>query len=152
MDIKELLRDLELFSGLNKDELAIVAAICRTKEFEEQTEIFKEGDTDRDLYVLLEGKINIEIQLKLKSEKASVHTVSKGEVFGEFALVDGEVRSASATSVKKSKVIVVLKDDLDKTIEANPRIGYIIMKNFAKILCTRIRKTTRELKASLIWD
>lgn len=150
--IREILKKNDIFKDLDETDMEKIFAVCRMKEIKEQEEIFQEGDTGRDLYILLKGRVNIEIQLKLKSEKATVHTVSEGEIFGEFALVDGEARSASATAVKDAGLIIIPREGLEGLIENNPRIGYIIMKNFSKILCGRIRKTTRELRASLMWD
>ncbi|MBN1897562.1 MAG: cyclic nucleotide-binding domain-containing protein [Spirochaetes bacterium] len=151
MEKIEILKNTGIFTDLEKKELEMVSQLCQVKEFEENTEIFHEGDTGQELFILIEGRVVIEIHLKLKSEKAAVHTVDKGHVFGEVALVDGGPRSASATTVKPSRLLVLNKTDLDKLIETNPRIGYIILRNFSKILCGRIRKTTRELRSSLIF-
>ncbi len=150
--MKEILKKVDIFNGLAEKEMEDIFHVCQMKEIKEQEEIFKEGDAGRDLFILLKGRVNIEIQLKMESERATVHTVSEGEIFGEFALVDGEARSASATAVKECKLIVLTRDDLDNLIQNNPHIGYIIMKNFSKVLCGRIRKTTRELRASLMFD
>ncbi|MDD5067179.1 MAG: cyclic nucleotide-binding domain-containing protein [bacterium] len=152
MDKTEVLKNTEIFSGLTKEELTLLEGIAGSKEYDENTEIFHEGDKSQEMYILLEGRVIIEIQLKLQSEKAAVHTVSEGQVFGEVALVDGEPRSATATTAKSSKLLVIKKEDLDRIIESSPRIGYQILKNFSKILCSRVRKTTRELRSSLMFN
>ncbi|MBU1075944.1 MAG: cyclic nucleotide-binding domain-containing protein [Spirochaetes bacterium] len=151
MDIIKILKNSELFSELNTDEISELNKICQIKEYDEQEEIFKEGDTSNELYILGEGRVLIEIQLKAESERASVHTVDEGQIFGEVALVDGNPRSAAAKSVKRSKLIVISKDDIDALMKKNPRMGYIIMRNFSQILCSRVRKSTSNLKASLMW-
>lgn len=152
MDIKDTLKQSDIFTGLKTDELEKVAGICQVREFSEREEIFKEGDAGQDMYILVEGRVVIDIQLKVQSEKASVHTVEKGQIFGEIALVDGSPRSATATAVQNSTLIVLSGKDLHDLEEKNPRIGYVIMRNFSRVLCSRVRKSTSNLKASLMWS
>ncbi|HKH02883.1 MAG TPA: cyclic nucleotide-binding domain-containing protein, partial [Bradyrhizobium sp.] len=63
-------------------------------EFDVDDVIFEEGSTGRELFVVLEGKVDI-----TKANGASntlVVTLGKGEFFGEMAVIDGSSRSASA--------------------------------------------------------
>jgi SulP family sulfate permease len=148
----EALQGAEIFEGLSRVELDGVDGISEIKDYPEGEPVFIEGDNGDEIYVLLKGKVVIEMQMKTKGEKALVHTVIENQVFGEFALIDGEPRSASATACKPSKLLVVPIADFNKLMEANPRIGYVVMRNFNRILCTRIRKTNRDLRASLMWQ
>jgi CRP-like cAMP-binding protein len=66
--------------------------------------------------------------------------------------VDGEPRSATATSARNSKLAVVSREDFERVIEAHPRVGCVVMRNFARILAARARKTTRDLRASLLFS
>ncbi len=151
MDLK-CLETAEIFQGLKKAELEKVGSVAQIKEYPEGEEVFSEGEKGKDFYVLAKGKVVIEMQVKLKSEKAQIHTVKENQVFGEFALIDGEVRSASASVVKDSSVVVIPCAGFMKMLDDNPRIGYVVMHNFNRILCSRIRKTNRDLRASLMWE
>jgi len=56
--------------------------------------IFEEGSTGRELYVVLDGKIDI---VKITgATKTTIVTLGKGEFFGEMAVIDGSSRSATA--------------------------------------------------------
>jgi CRP/FNR family transcriptional regulator, cyclic AMP receptor protein len=58
--------------------------------------IFEEGSTGRDLYVVLDGQVDI---LKtIGTERALIVSLGKGEFFGEMAVIDGSARSATAIS------------------------------------------------------
>ena len=152
MNIQDVLKNVDILADLTKDELDQLVKLARVREFSENTEIFHEGDPGSELFILLEGRVVIEIHLKLQSEKAAVHTVGEGQVFGEVALADGGARSATATAVKRSKLLSIARQDLESLIEKDPRIGYVIMRNFSRTLCSRIRKSTKELRASLMFD
>src|ERR1700684_2067396 len=63
-------------------------------EFDVGDVIFEEGSTGRELFVVLEGKIDI---VKIDgASKTVIVTLGKGEFFGEMAVIDGSSRSASA--------------------------------------------------------
>src|ERR1700738_5160498 len=63
-------------------------------EFDVDDVIFEEGSTGRELFVVLEGKVDI-AKANGASKIGSV-TLGKGEFFGEMAVIDGSSRSATA--------------------------------------------------------
>jgi CRP/FNR family cyclic AMP-dependent transcriptional regulator len=56
--------------------------------------IFEEGTTGRELYVVLDGEV--EIAKMVGGRKTVIITLGKGEFFGEMAVIDGSARSATA--------------------------------------------------------
>src|SRR5258707_1135042 len=73
------------------DSMAIEKCI---NEFDVNEVIFEEGSTGRELFVVLEGKIDI---AKINgASKTVIVTLGKGEFFGEMAVIDGSSRSATA--------------------------------------------------------
>src|ERR1700675_3612447 len=66
--------------------------------------IFEEGSTGRELFVVLEGKIDI---VKITgASKTVIVTLGKGEFFGEMAVIDGSARSATAiAAAPKTRVM-----------------------------------------------
>ena len=63
-------------------------------EFDVDDVIFEEGSTGRELFVVLDGKVEI---AKLDGgSKTVIVTLGKGEFFGEMAVIDGSSRSATA--------------------------------------------------------
>ncbi len=77
--------------------------------------------------------------------------ISPGEVLGEFAYVDEAPLSATVRAGRPSRLFFISAEALDKLIEGNPRIGYHIMRNIAKTLCSRIRNANLSLRNALIW-
>src|ERR1700753_1528149 len=63
-------------------------------EFDAGEGVAEQGSTERELCVVLEGKIDI---AKINGpSKTVIVTLGKGEFFGEMAVIDGSSRSASA--------------------------------------------------------
>jgi len=56
--------------------------------------IFEEGTSGRELYVVLDGEV--EIAKMVGGRKTVIITLGKGEFFGEMAVIDGSARSATA--------------------------------------------------------
>src|SRR5882757_8651026 len=77
-----------------RDSMAIEKCI---NEYDVDDVIFEEGSTGRELFVVLEGKIDI-VKTSSDAGKTLIVTLGKGEFFGEMAVIDGSSRSATAIS------------------------------------------------------
>src|SRR4026208_161390 len=63
-------------------------------EFDVDDVMFEEGSTGRELFVVLDGQV--EIAKVNGASKTVIITLGKGEFFGEMAVIDGSSRSATA--------------------------------------------------------
>lgn len=151
MEILSVLKNLELFAGLNELELKEIAVIAKEEKFKEGQEIFHEKSIESDLFILVEGRVQVKVALG-KRDEATLHTILPGKLFGEFAFIDEEPRSASAFVIQDSRVFRITRSSMIELFEKNNRIGYIVMKQMSFILARRIRQTAHELKTSLIWE
>lgn len=151
MDIQELLGTFELFKGLNPDQLKQIAATAVKETFDENQEVFHEKSTESDIYILTEGRVQIVGALG-KTDSATIHTILPGKLFGEFAFIDGEPRSATAVALEKSTVFKLPRLALNSLLEKDSAIGFLVMRNLSRILARRIRQTAHELRSSLMWE
>jgi CRP/FNR family cyclic AMP-dependent transcriptional regulator len=103
--------------------------------------IFREGDQADNMYVLVEGAV--EIRKKGEKGETLLRTVSSpNEFFGEMALIDGKPRSATAVASLPTTLLVVDRSTFEKIVTAN---GAFAMK-VIKVLSDRIRKTNVQLQ------
>lgn len=151
MKLNDIIKGLELFSGLSESELAQVEQLGQMIEYEEGAEIFHEASTASDLYLLIDGRVQVNVELG-KIEVATFHTILPGKLFGEFSFIDQQPRSATAIAIKKSSIIKFGRDHLLEWFEQNHHAGYCVMFNMSKILARRIRQSGHELKSSLMWE
>ncbi|MFQ6618975.1 MAG: cyclic nucleotide-binding domain-containing protein [Fidelibacterota bacterium] len=152
MNLVNILRNTPLTKGLNEKEVESIASLAKEREFKKDEIIFEEDSKGRELYILIDGRVGIEAYIPAQAQqKRLIHTVRKGEIFGEFSLIDGSPRSATARAMDPVKVLIIPQKDFYDLLSSNHQIGFVVMKNIAEILCTRIRNTNLEWRNALIW-
>jgi CRP-like cAMP-binding protein len=102
-------------------------------EYEVADVIFEEGSTGRELYVVLDGKIDI---VKITgSAKTTIVTLGKGEFFGEMAVIDGSARSATAiAAAPKTRVMRINHARFVYLVSQQPAFALMIMDALSKRL------------------
>jgi CRP-like cAMP-binding protein len=102
-------------------------------EFNVGDVIFEEGSTGRDLYVVLDG--NVEIAKVNGSQKTVIVTLGKGEFFGEMAVIDGSARSATAISATpNTRVMRINHARFVYLVSQQPAFAMMIMDALSKRL------------------
>lgn len=96
-------------------------------------EIFREGSPGDQMYVILEGEVEILKAAQAGSAKV-LSTLGKGEFFGEMALIDDSPRSASAVAKVDTKLLGMTESVLDSYIQTNPDFASKMIRNLAKRL------------------
>lgn len=142
-DLKNSLKSIPLFKELTKRDLSYLINIIHNRTFVPGEFIFNQGDPGIGLYLIREGEVEIE-RTNEHNEKKNLATFSKGDFFGELALVDGEKRSASAIAKTECRVSVIFKPDLDEFIEKYPRKGIKILTGISSIVALRLRKLNED--------
>jgi CRP/FNR family cyclic AMP-dependent transcriptional regulator len=102
-------------------------------EYDVADVIFEEGSTGRELYVVLEGKIDI---VKITgAARTLIVTLGKGEFFGEMAVIDGSSRSATAiAAAPKTKVMRINHARFVYLVSQQPAFALMIMDALSKRL------------------
>ena len=101
--------------------------------------VFKEGDLDRSLGIIVKGAIDI------FKENKRVTTLKSSQTFGEMALMDGEPRSATGIARDETVIFFMREHHLLKLAEDDPRLGVQLLWKIAKLISQRLRHTTGKL-------
>lgn len=95
--------------------------------------IFEEGSTGRELFVVLDGEV--EIAKISGAGKTSIVKLGKGEFFGEMAVIDGSARSATAiASAPNTKVMRVNHARFVYLVSQQPAFALMVMDALSKRL------------------
>ena len=95
--------------------------------------IFEEGSTGRELYVVLDGQV--EIARMNGDARTTIVTLGKGEFFGEMAVIDGSSRSATAiAAAPKTKVMRINHARFVYLVSQQPAFALMIMDALSKRL------------------
>ena len=102
-------------------------------EFEVGDVIFEEGSSGRELFVVLDGKI--EIAKITSAGKTVIVTLGKGEFFGEMAVIDGSSRSATAiASAPDTRVMRINHARFVYLVSQQPAFALMVMDALSKRL------------------
>ena len=99
--------------------------------------IFKQGEKGNEAFLLLDGRIAIEVNGKKVSE------ISEMEIFGEMSLILNKPRSASIRVLKPSIVLPINEKILEELLEKSPPI----VKSMVKQLSYRLAQCDAEIRS-----
>lgn len=146
-DPAEALRRSGLFSGATDASLDALAEQARSRIWAEGRTIFQRGDTDTFLVAILSGRVRLALSTARGRELVLKH-LGPGEVIGEFALIDGEPRSADAIAVTEVRGIVLERQAFLRVAETRPDLGLAL----ARHLCGLLRSTNFQMESIALYD
>jgi CRP-like cAMP-binding protein len=133
MDLYEKILGMsKCFNGFGREELKQLLAISTKNFWQTDQDIFLEGDSGRDMFIILSGKIIIWRQTA--DAKLPLATLSAGESFGEMALINGGNRGASAKAMEDTLALHISQERLLEI----PGAAAILYRNIARALADRL--------------
>lgn len=152
------LTQVEIFDGLSVPQLQRLAEISYEVEYSQGAMIFRENMPGDSMYIVLDGEVEIQVDPRILGEDLSggtksvpITVIRRGQSFGEVALVDEGVRSASAVCVsERVRLLVFPRAAFLRVCKRYPSIGYRVMFNIAADLAGRIRTTDFMLRGRLL--
>lgn len=144
----EKLKKVKLFHTLEGDEqrLAKLARIVTWEQCKAGDELISEGTEGSKLYILQKGTVSV-LKRTLDQELYKIVTLKDEEdaFFGELALMDREVRSASVTADTDCEFLVINQEDFNRLGEEDPWLGLLVTRAIGKELSRRLRKANRDM-------
>lgn len=138
MDIKELLRSVELFDGLMDDDFNEVAAICERRQLTAGDVLATQGEVGKELFIVSAGLV--EVTVRERTSPRVVVNLGTGQLIGEMSLVDRGPRSATVRAIHTPTIVQVIQHDaFQELCQRNTRIGYLVMSNLAADLSFKLR-------------
>jgi len=109
----ELLRGVPFFSVLPVGALERLAAVAQRLEVEEDAVIVREGETDRGLYVIVDGEVAVDVSGRV------VSTLGAGEHFGEVASLRDSPRTATVRATARGELLFIPDDEFLAALAAD---------------------------------
>jgi CRP-like cAMP-binding protein len=154
------LKQSDIFYQLTQTQLEMIANLCQEVTFSAGQVIFEENSSSKELYVIAQGEVDILINPSLvtpkdknaEKEKVAIASLKRGQSFGEIALVDQGLRSATArASQKDTRLLVIPRDRLIMLCETYPQLGYRLMYNLAADLAMKIRNADMRIRDKVLY-
>lgn len=135
MTRQELLAHIPLFESLTPEDLDALARRMDEGEFAEGEAIVRQGDPGSALFIIDEGAV--EISYGEGKGRVVLSTLYNGQYFGELSLFDGAPRSATATAMRRSRLVRLDREDLVDFVNRNPSAALRIIAEMSE----RLRQT-----------
>ncbi len=117
-----LLRSVPLFAELEDDELERFSRVVVPRSYPEGTRVFHEGDHSDACYIVRSGKFRVTREHP-DGRAITLATLSPGDIVGELAMLDGEVRSASVETLGgEGELLALPANDVRALLERHPKI------------------------------
>lgn len=152
-----VLQQIDIFEDLTPDQIKLIDEICEEKSYGPGEVVFEENELSKEFYIIMEGEVEIQVDPDTIGDgtdayqPSTIAVLRRGQSFGEVAIVDPGVRSASAKSGEDgSKLLVIDRAAFIQLLESDYQMGYTVMRNFAADLALKIRQTNLLVRQSLM--
>ena len=132
-----LLRNIGIFSALAVAELGAIAAVTEERVFEAEETVIREGDPGDKVFLIVDGEVAVYKKGDGESE-IRLDTMGRGDYFGEIALFEEAARSATIRTTRRSRFLVLHKQEFNELVREYPGIALQI--------CTALSHRLRHLQ------
>jgi CRP-like cAMP-binding protein len=140
MAAPEKIQDFKLFEGLSKEQLKTIADLTELKQIPDGETLFREKDPANNLYILLKGKVRIQVQLTSKPETIAITILSQpGQLIGWSGLVPNQHYTAAAICLEDSQMLAIEGTKLMNALEKDCDMGFKIMRKISEVISDRLR-------------
>ena len=104
-----------LFADLDAGALSEIISILRSQTYEPGEMIVRRGEKAHSMYFISSGIVEIE----LPNQRV---TMGSGQYFGEIAILENTVRSATIKAKETTRVLILEAEDFQRLVESNPEM------------------------------
>jgi CRP/FNR family cyclic AMP-dependent transcriptional regulator len=139
LDRVQFLKTVPFFDQLSNRQLKSVSDIMFERTYETDESIFEEGQPGAALFLILDGKVAIEICRETSTTRLAV--LESGAFFGEMALLDETPRSANARALERTRTLALYRNDLNGLVHRDAKTACQIYRSLAGMIGDRLRST-----------
>lgn len=138
---REIIGQHWFFKNFSREDLELFLAQGQEVDYPAGSKILKEGDPAESFYILLTGAVSIKM-IRQEHEEFILSTLRHpGEVFGWSTLVEEGRFTATAECLEDCRLISFKRKDLEDFFAEHPALGYLFMRNLARLISRRLERT-----------
>jgi CRP/FNR family transcriptional regulator, cyclic AMP receptor protein len=134
-----------LFRGLPAPTLTRVAALATRRMYDEGEVVFMRGDPGDSLCGVVTGRVRISSS-GAGGKEVFLNIMEPGDAFGEIALLDGSPRTATATAMARTELVVIQREAFFGLLQSQPQLA----THLIQLLCKRVRWTATQMVDSAL--
>ena len=128
----------------NEDDWARLVAYTKETAFKDAEVVIKSGETDRSLYFLTDGRVDLLLAQPNKAERL-VRTISAPAVIGEMGFIEDRQRSMTIKGMGAGKLLRLDFEAFERLSAEQPAIAQNLLFELARVLSLRLRWATRAM-------
>lgn len=142
-----LLRSIPLFAGLDAEQLGKIAQLARVQIFSPRTVVVSQGEPATALFAIVHGRLKV-ASCGPDGRDTVLGIMAEGEVFGEVALLDGGLRSATCTAIERCELLAIQRSEFMTLLDSSPSIAVKLLDVLAK----RLRRLSQRSEDAAFLD
>ena len=128
-DWADVLADVPLFQGVPKRHLRKIADVAIEARYQPHTTVVTKGERGETFFVILDGTARVGTGRQRKR-------LGMGDFFGEMALLDAEVRSATVSAESELHVMRLSRRRFLPMLEKDPKVAIALLRTLTARLRT----------------
>lgn len=122
-----------------------IAGICELASYEAGQYLFREGDKEDFLYIMVEGRVALEIHVPGRGTMR-VYTAEPMDIVGWSSITPVvRQRTAAARAVLPSRLLRMPASDLYRFCDEDHDLGYVVMRRLSNVVASRLLTTRLQL-------
>lgn len=131
------LSDSLLFKGVSTEDLRVMLGMMKAQTVAAGAVLFRKGEPGDTMYVLTRGSLRI-FTVDAEGHELTLADYEPVRLFGDFSMLDGKPRSASAQAVTEIDVLGLSREEFLRLLPQCPELGMVMIRN----LTDRVRHIT----------
>lgn len=140
-NLDPFLREIPLFHSLSEMEILKVKELMYERSFEEGELVFQMNQPGAAMFFVKEGTVKLLIPADEGRDEIVIANLSKGNFFGELALLDNSPRSASALAETPTKLEAIFRGDFENLLSKDPVLSSKLYRQLATIIGQRLKES-----------
>jgi CRP-like cAMP-binding protein len=146
MDLMKVYKAVQLFEGLNDEQLLALINISDPLTYQDGQIVFDQDEEGDQLYIIRQGQVEINLRKGDTDQQMTAVYLGQGQVIGEIALIDYGKRSASVRVAADNTILdTIRRDNFNQLCQSNTAIGYVVMTNLASDLAYKLRRQNMDV-------
>lgn len=143
----DFLDEVQIFEGLNHEQLAEIVKFCEESDFQPGTQLFGQGEDAAYLWIVKEGQVDLRFDAagSSSSEEHTISSIPQAGAFGWSSFTSpNKYRLSGYCAGKRCRLIKVDREGLRQLFEKDPDIGYAVISNVATVVSMRFHEFQEE--------
>jgi CRP-like cAMP-binding protein len=142
--LKPLLEAHPFFSGLSDADLELITGCAKNVVFQAGDLLAKEGQPAAEFFLIREGRVAVALPSP-RGGRITVETLDAGEVVGWSWLLPPHLWQFDVLALTQVRALVLDGTCLRGKCDADPRLGYDLMRRFSRVMAARLSATRLQL-------